>query len=377
MHGVVAKRANSTDRPTIYDVARQAAVSPATVSNVLRGVTTVSHENLQRVTKAVRELGYRRDPLAANLRSNRRSLIGLIVPDFKNPFFGALVASIEKLADTNGYRLVAVSSHGDAEAERQQVEALIDWRVAGIIIVPSSKSIAGEESLRAEAMPTVVLDRIAAGNQFDNVGVENARSCELMVRRFYDAGHRRLLVAVSSFALSNMRSRLNGVRAAARSMPEPMQIEILRSGLDLESATRAMSSRFENGEVPGAIFALFIQATLAALREIARRGLSIPHDISLAGFDDFEWMQVMHPPIAAVIQPVEALAECAFNRLAERIEEPHKLPSLDELSCALEYRGSIAAPRAQLASSNKKGSQPVPDALAGLSRKSRNQRAMT
>ena len=363
-----AERAPSADRPTIYDVARRAAVCPATVSNVLRGVSTVGSENVRRVAEAVSALGYRRDPLAANLRRNRRALIGLVVPDFKNPFFGSLIAAIEKLADAQGYRLVAVSSHDDGAAEARQVEALIDWRVAGIIIVPSGASVAGESALLADSVPTVVLDRVERGGPFDSVGVENAQSCGAMVRRFYDAGHRHLLVVVSTLALSNMRARLEGIQAAAHAMPEPIHIEILRSGLDIESATRAMAVRFDAGPAPTAIFALFIQATLAALREIARRDLTLPNDISLAGFDDFEWMQVMHPPVAAVVQPVEALAARAFARLAELIERPGQRPVFDELACDLAFRGSIAAPKPSVERPNTL-SKPAPVALAGLSAK--------
>jgi LacI family transcriptional regulator len=370
-----AQRLTGGDRPTIYDVARRAAVSPATVSNVLRGVTTVSAENMRRVFEAIGELGYRRDPLAANLRRNRRALIGLIVPDFKNPFFGSLIAAIEKLAEKKGYRLVAVSSHDDDAAETQQIDALIDWRVAGIVIVPSGDSTAGVAALKADSMPTVMLDRVGPGGAFDSVGVENAQACAAMVRRFYDAGHRRLLVAVSTLALSNMRARLEGIHAAATAMPEPMRIEILRSGLDIESAKRAMAERFDKGPAPTAIFALFIQATLAALREIARRGLSLPDDISLAGFDDFEWMQVMHPPVAAVVQPVEALAARAFSRLVERIEQPGRPPVFDELACDLAFRGSIAPPPQSARPTDKK-SKPASSALAGLKAKKRKKRAV-
>jgi DNA-binding LacI/PurR family transcriptional regulator len=104
-----------------------------------------------------------------------------------------------------------------------------------------------------------------------------------------------------------------------------MEIEVLPCGADLDSATRAMARRFDQSPRPTAVFALFIQATLAALREIARRGLTIPDDISLAGFDDCEWMQLMHPPIATVIQPVEEMAERAWRQLLGRMENPDEV----------------------------------------------------
>lgn len=344
MRSTKASSRRDIARPTIYDVARRAKVSPATVSKVLRGVTTVGADNASRVNEAVRELRYRSDPLAANLRRNRRSLVGLIVPDFKNPFFGALVAAIEQCAEDSGYRLVTVSSSEAETMERRQIEALLDWRVAGIILIPSSAGMANQKLLKSEGIPTVMLDRVSRASPFDGVGVDNAEASAKMVRRFYDHGHRKLLVAASLPGLPNMKDRIEGICAAARAMAEPMETEILYCGPDLAHATASVTQRFEQGAPPQAVFALFIQATLAVLREVDKLGLRIPNDISLAGFDDFEWMQVMHPPVATVIQPVEKLAAAAWKQLLHRIEFPDRAPSAIQIPCSLEFRGSIARP---------------------------------
>jgi LacI family transcriptional regulator len=329
------------ERPTIYDVARHAGVSPATVSNVQRGVKTVSLENVHKVKEAVLTLGYRRDQRAANLRSSRGALIGLIIPDFANPFYGALVAACEKLADAEGFRLVAVSNHDDFENEVRHIQELIDWRVAGLMIVPRTAQVPGIDALIADGVPTVVLDRVMEGCPFDSVDVDNSESCGQMVQKFYAAGHRHLLVVATSLVLPNMQARLDGVISAAAQMPERMEIEVIRSGLDLESATRVMVQRFETGPLPTAIFSLFIQGTLASLREITRCELSIPDQISLAGFDDFEWMQVIHPPVAAVIQPVAGLAQTAMRLLTDRMAAPLQKPRHAQLACTLQSRGSI------------------------------------
>jgi DNA-binding LacI/PurR family transcriptional regulator len=327
-------------RPTIYDVARRARVSTATVSKVLRGVTTVGSDNSARVEAAVRELGYRSDPLAANLRRNTRSIVGLVVPDFRNPFFGALVASIEKQAEAGGYRLVTVSSSEDDKSERRQIEALLDWRVAGILLVPHSNAAFAGRRLKQKGVPLVFLDRVARAGDFDGIGVDNVRSSYAMVRRFHELGHRKLLVAISSPKVPNMAERLAGARKAAKGK---MEIEILECGTHgQDDASRAMEKRFARGATPKAVFALFNPATLAALKEIARRGLRVPEDVSLAGFDDFEWMQVMHPPIAAVVQPVEKLAEAAWARLMDRIADPLGKRTRVELPCIVEFRESLA-----------------------------------
>ena len=322
-------------------------MSPATVSKVLRGVTTVGADNARRVMRAVDDLGFRRDPLASNLRRNQRSIIGLVVPDFKNPFFGALLAAVEDLAEGSGYRLVAVSSAENAAVERRQIEALLDWRVAGILLIPSSTSPSDQQRLRSEGTPCVIVDRVSsdASAPFSGVGVDNAEACAKMVRNFHDQGHRSLMIAASMPGLPNMNERIAGACAAARAMPEPMETEVLYCGPDLAHATARVAQRFESGAPPTAVFALFIQATLAVLREVSKLGLDVPGDISLAGFDDFEWMQVMHPPVATVIQPVAELAAAAWRQLMRHIESPGHMPVAIQIPCSLEFRGSIARPR--------------------------------
>jgi LacI family transcriptional regulator len=338
-----ASRRRAVARPTIYDVARMARVSTATVSKVLRGVTSVGADNAMRVNEAVRELGYRGDPLAANLRRNRRSLVGLIVPDFRNPFFGALVAEIEHLAETSGHRLVAVSTSESPEKEGSQISSLLDWRIGGLILIPSTQGSQSITRLNREGIPAVILDRVPAQSGCDGVGVDNAEAAGEMVRRFHALGHRRLLVAATTPKYQNMVERLAGLHEAAASLSHPMEVEVLFCGTDMESATRAFATRFAQGNIPAAIFALFNQGTLAALREISLRNLTIPDDISIAGFDDLEWMQVMHPPVASVIQPVDELARVAWERLLYRMDNPQTKPQRVRLNCRIEFRGSLAA----------------------------------
>ena len=346
MSKLASERLEEIGRPTIYDVANQAKVSTATVSKVLRGVSTVGTANAARVNEAVRVLAYRRDPLASNLRRSRRALIGLVVPDFKNPFFGALIAEIERCSAQSNFELVTVSSAEGGPGEIRQIEALLDWRVAGIIVIPNAPRFTSGRALDQAGVPTVLLDRVTKGMPFDGVGVDNEVACGRMVQQFYRLGHRELLVAASSPDLPNMRERINGVRKACAEMVEPVAIEILSCGKDLAGATKVVAGRFAAGPPPRAVFALFIEATLAVLREVSHRGLAVPRDLSLAGFDDFEWLQVMHPPVATVIQPIEGMAKAAWARLMQRLEQPESKPELTRVACQIDFRGSLAPPSA-------------------------------
>lgn len=330
------------ERPTIHDVARLANVSPATVSKVLRGLGAVKADSVARIHAAVRELGFRVDPLAANLRRSRRSIIGLVVPDFRNPFFGSMVASFERLAEGSGYRLVAVSSAEKVEREAAQIEALLDWRVAGLIVIPTEARPVAEASILDQKVATVLLDRVPDETSFDKVNVDNAEASAAVIRELVAKGHKRILVAPASLERTNMRDRLAGVMLAAREAGIADSIEVVVCGPDVASATEAIAARFDKGDLPTAIFTLFGPATMATLREVERRGLVVPADLSVVGFDDVEWMQVTHPPIAAVIQPIDQIAEAAWGQMIARLASPGDPPKSLIVQCQLDFRGSVA-----------------------------------
>ena len=167
-------------RPTIHDVARSAAVSPATVSNVLTGRRHVDPDLANRVRLIVDELGYQRDVAASALRSAQRTVVGAVVPELGNPFFAEMVDRLEREARLAGRRLLVATSGGDPAEETRQVEALIAWRPAGMIAVPCDGTFAARAALEREGIPFVVLDRpLDDGGRSTTVAVDNvAAACE-------------------------------------------------------------------------------------------------------------------------------------------------------------------------------------------------------
>ena len=119
-------------RPSIRDVARRAGVSPGCVSNVINGRRKLDDPIGRAVLQAVRDLGYRRNTMASNLRRSQSRIIGLVIPDFENPFFAELVAKLEHRAEATNYRIVATSSREDADIEAREIDELVGWRVAGV-----------------------------------------------------------------------------------------------------------------------------------------------------------------------------------------------------------------------------------------------------
>lgn len=311
-------------RATIHDVARMAGVSAATVSKVLRGVASVKQENAKRVHDAVKKLGYRMDPLASGLRNEQRRIIGAVIPDLESPFFGALATGLEKAAEEAGYAMIIASSRESEAREADLVTRMSDWRVAGTILTPvRSERGLGAERLCALSMKAVLVDRVSADRRFDTVTADNYAASASVADLLLGAGHSRILLHGATRISKSVRTRLQGFTERARAVGSKARIDTLLSEEDPEAQRDAVFQYFESldpAERPSAVFSLSQHSTLLVLSELRRRGVRVPADIALIGFDDADWMQTTWPSISAVAQPVAAIAERAVAVLLARVE---------------------------------------------------------
>ncbi len=337
-----------TGRPSIHDVARLAGVSAATVSKYLRGNRSIKKANADRIRQAVEAIDYRVDPLAADLRRKTRKIIGLIVPDLENAFFGRWASKLELLAEAEGYSLSITSSHDSEEREAAQVARMHAWRVAGLILAPvRSERGAGASEMKRLQMSGVLVDRALSDPIYDTVAVDNAAASAVVCRHLRQAGHNRVLVIGPDDISKNANVRISGfLDEAARSMPS-LQIDVLQSGAAIGLLRSEIARRLDQVR-PTAVYSVFQRGTLAALTEFRRRGIRCPVDISLVGFDDAEWMEATFPSVSAVVQPVERLAELSFERLMTRIEGRGGAPAAHLEPCALAWRDSVTSPPVNL-----------------------------
>jgi len=343
MSRIPSGKGRSSRRPNIHDVAARAGVSAGTVSNVLTGRRAVVPWLAERVRAAVAELGYVTDAAASHLRRSQSTVVGVLVPDLTNRFFARFVGFVESIVRADGYRVLVASSGVDVSMEAAELRALAAWKPAGLIVIPCEDRFASREVLAGSGIPVVVADRFDEHPGIDAVGVDNADAARRAIGHLIDLGHRRILVVASTLGLYNVRQRVAGARGVfgARSRAGPA--EVAEVGLDLERAGQALFLRLGRKPVPTAIFALTNTATLAALSALSRRELTVPEDISLVGFDDDDWMQVVRPAITAVRQPMADLAQAAWSRLRARLGGDASRPSRTELPCVLVLRESTAA----------------------------------
>jgi LacI family transcriptional regulator len=337
--------------PTIRDVASRAGVSVATASNVVNGNRPVGEASRRSVVAAIAALGYRLDRSASALRGKSTRLVGMVVPDITNVFFASLVHGVEALAERDGYDLLIVSSSEDAAKERRRIEALIARRIDGLIIVPASDdSMAAvrDDAAAVRLPPAVLVDRGGGAPGFDAVRADCDAGGYAAARHLIDLGHRDIAILAHSKRLENVEQRIAGARRALVEAGLERRERVIYGGDDLESLRGATELELHRADRPTAIFALTNVCALASIKAARGLNLEIPGDVSIIGFDDFDWMLALRPYLTTVAQPVEDFASVAWRLLMLRLSAGEKSIERVELPCTLKVRESTGPARPRL-----------------------------
>ena len=329
---------------TIHDVAARAGVATATVSNVLTGRRQVAEDRRRSVLEAVEALGYQPNHLAASLRRQHSRTVGIVVPDLTNPFFAALVHRIEALAAASDYQILLVDSSNDATREASRTRALLARRIDGLILVPTQDALPVQTGPSGGLPPTVLLDRGFGVAGFDTVQADNPEATYRGCRHLLQLGHRDIALLVSTDQLGNIRDRIDGYRRALAEAGWSDHARVIVGGSGVESCRSAIEQELRRADRPSAVFAATYEATLGAIKAIRAVDLAFPEDVSLLGFDDFDWMTVLRPYVSTIGQPIDAMAAAAWRLLNARFEGGEKAYARIRLPCTLQVRESTRPP---------------------------------
>jgi DNA-binding LacI/PurR family transcriptional regulator len=308
---------------TIEDVAKEAGVSIASVSRYLNGRTSeVAARTGERIQAAVDRLGYVPNMAARSLKTGRSRLIGVLLANIAHPYWSVVLSGVEEACQRANYSVI-VSSAGDrADVENRYLEMFLKQRVDGILLNPAQADpeiVAVWSGLR---MPVVTLDRTLPGLPFALVAMDNVRGMRLAAEHLLALGHRRIgFVSWPVGRYSNRRERLQGYTEAlaeAGIAADPRLIRFAAEGwsdgvgqtLDLLAAP----------DPPTAILSATSMLNLQVLAAIKRRGLRVPEDISVVGYDDSPWDPLLDPPLTTVATPARALGVAATERLIAMID---------------------------------------------------------
>lgn len=324
---------------TMDDVASRAGVSTSTVSHVVNGTRKVSAATVLAVQRAIQELGYIPNTLARSLARSSTSTIGVAISALSNHYFSETVHAIETECAKHGYMMLFVDTHDDPQQELRVVTALHHRRVDGIVLAPSNESLA-LDYLRANQIPAVLVDRMMSA-QFDQVGVENARSTQTLIEHLISHGHSRIGFISGRAGFSTTDERVAGYTAALQGAGLAVDPQLLvNGGSSTEPARQATVQLLGLESPPTAIMAGNNLMTLGAMHALRDAHLEVPAQMALVGFDDFDWADFFVPRLTLIAQPVQALGAQAVNLLLQRMASPAAPTQCVRLAPTLRIRNS-------------------------------------
>ena len=306
---------------TIKDVAREAGVSLGTASQALRDSPAVRDATRHRVLAVAKRLRYQPSALARGLVTRRTHTVGLLISDIANPFFIRAVRAVEDVAQKNGYNVILCNTDEDPTKETQYLRVLVEKRVDGIILATTAGSLQAVRDVRWRRIPLVLFDRELPRVPIDTVKVDSVLGGRLATEHLLGLGHRRIAIIHGPVVRSTGAERLRGYLLALRAAglrPEPA---LIREGNFKQDSGRELARKLlELSPPPTALFCTNNLMTVGAIQTLQERGVRIPADLSLVGYDDMEWWMLTHPPLTTVGQPVYDLGREAMRLLLSQIE---------------------------------------------------------
>jgi DNA-binding LacI/PurR family transcriptional regulator len=313
-------------RVSLKDVARAANVSVATVSNFLNKTKAVGPLAQQQIEKAVGDLGYQRNEIASSLRKARTYTLGMILPNVANPFYTSLFEGAEAEAKQRGYALTLGVTHYDGATLRQYVSSFRGRQMDGIII-DGYNTDCGEEVLVGLAAPVVVIEPPASVRQHHTIEIDNRRAADEAVAYLALKGHRRIAIITPSITDSRSLGYRDALDRAGLAYDPDLVQEF--GDLRLAAAEGSQQSLIQQGEASmqalldrASFTACFITLDIFALgacKALRTRGLLVPQDVAVVGFDDIPVSAVVNPSLTTVAQPHREMGRLAVEVLLDRL----------------------------------------------------------
>lgn len=302
-------------------VADLAGVSTATVSHVINETRAVSAPLTARVLDAMEHLDYRPDVVARSLRRRETLTIGLLVPSVEIPFFAQVAARAEAAANDAGYSVIFCNSDWSLEREARYLRDLVARRVDGLVCITLAMTIEHLAPVLRRQTPVVVFERMMPGHELDAVEIDNFRAAYDATDHLIGLGHRRIgcITGLPNSILNE--GRIRGYTAALVDGDIPFDATLVLPG-DYRPASGVAQGRalLDLPEPPTAIFAFNDLMAMGAMQAAHERGLRVPEDLAVIGFDGLPLTAFTSPPLSTVEQPVAAMCAAAIAMLLDRIK---------------------------------------------------------
>lgn len=319
----MARSDRSIESVTIIDVAREAGVSYATVSRVINNKAHVKPEKREAVLGAMSRLGYIVNQQARGLASGRSHVIGLLVQNLGSSWMGAIVRGIDDQLSAAGYDMMLYTTNRRKDSEMAYVSAITRGVADGLLLIIPADPQAYLESLHRQHFPYVLIDHPGINDQGPSVGVTNWQGTYAATRYLIELGHQRIGFITGNLEMASATERLAGYQAALTDHDLRLDPALVVEGDFLQSSGFVGGQALLNlPQRPTAIFASNDVMAFGLMDAARDRGLHIPEDLSIIGFDDITEAATVFPPLTTVRQPLEQMGRTATCMLLRLIESP-------------------------------------------------------
>jgi DNA-binding LacI/PurR family transcriptional regulator len=328
---------------TIIDIARESGVSKSTVSRVISKDGYVSEEAKSRVLDAMKKLDYTPNFIARGMRTNRSDTIGFFVPDYSNPFYTELYKGIESVARKEGYVSLVCHTGEDSETELHYIQELLKRKVDGVIFCTYNRTKESTAYLTelSRKLPIVFMDPVFNDLGFSSVTSDGRAGIKLAVEHACSLGCKKIAYISGPQIHEVTKERLNGYLDGLNFCGCFHDKSLVYSGnFSLESGGEAAKYFLSLQNVPDAILAATDVMAIGALKELRTRGVNVPEDIKVIGFDNIPLCELVDPPLTTVSQPIAELGISAAEILLNKIRTPDSPNKQIAMQCTLIKRKS-------------------------------------
>lgn len=311
---------------TIKDIANALGISKSTVSRALAADSwNVSEETIRKVVETAEKMGYRKNEMAVNLRNCRAKTIGIVVPEAVTSFYLQFTATVQRILQPYGYRIILTLSDEDFLTERSNFEIFDSYRVDGILInsCHHRANLEFYNGFIRRCIPMVFFDRTVAGLECSSVRSDDYHSAFFLVEHLVYKGYRRILHLAGPDYIRNTSERLRAYRDVLKKHGIDYRPElVITAGVDEKDGAEAMNRILDSGVDCNAVFCFTELQALGAKKVLQERNIAIPADMAIACMSGTKLATLVHPGLTAVEQPLDKMAEEAVRLLLAKIENP-------------------------------------------------------
>ncbi len=330
-------------RVTIKDIAQYLTISVSTVSRALSGDKNIRRETRETVEAAAKELGYRRNPVATNLKFGRSNTVGVIVPEMVTPYASQVISGIQEVFYSAGVKVIIADSYESWERERENLAVMEQFMVDGILVSMCDyhRNRDEYERLQADGVPIVFFDRIPHNMEVSQVIVDDYIKSFFMVEHLIRQGRRRVVHLHGAEYVYNSVERAKGYRDAMGKFGLAIDSDmVIQSGLTFEDGAAAVDRLIEGNVSFDAIFAFTDTLAIGAMNRLREVGLEVPREVAVASFSGTILSTIVNPQLTTIEAPLQQMGSEAARLLLERIKDPKAPVRSVVLDAQLQFRAS-------------------------------------